>query len=236
MGNCSAGPHDGCCSSSIPKANGKAQSPLLPGANNGYELNGNAPQDMVGIKDAEFPDFKDVNNNGGNGDEPRRPIAGTNGEGGDGLKDDSSKTVLYGDSSTYTGQMVNGKRQGHGLWQSRGGQYDGQWQHDIQHGFGKQRWSDGRLYEGYFEDGKFSGRGKMVWTTPRGEMTYEGDYKDDVKHGKGKFTWADGRVYDGEWDKGKRHGRGHYTNNKEEPRVGYWKEDKFERWEADGDP
>ena len=40
------------------------------------------------------------------------------------------------------------------------------------------------MYEGYFENGKMSG--------------------------KGKFTYADGEVYDGEWKEGKMHGIGLY--------------------------
>mmetsp|Transcript_32025 Transcript_32025/g.75078 ORF Transcript_32025/g.75078 Transcript_32025/m.75078 type:complete len:231 (+) Transcript_32025:51-743(+) len=225
MGNCSAGAQEGCCATTPPKVpgGGKPEAPPAP-------LNDTKNIDVVNVPLA--PGLKATETFGGvdGGNDGRGHEEGN----AEAAKDDpGSQTVLYSDNSTYTGQMVNGRRQGYGLWQSRGGQYDGQWRHDIQHGFGKQRWSDGRLYEGQFEDGKFSGEGKMVWITQRGEMTYEGQYKDDVKHGRGKFTWADGRVYDGEWCQGKRHGRGHYTNNKEAPRIGFWQEDKFERWETD---
>lgn len=143
------------------------------------------------------------------------------------------QTVTYEDKSTYTGQIVNGKREGQGLWQSANGQYDGQWVADVQHGNGRQTWNDGRVYDGSFQHGAFSGRGRMVWhTQQKGTLIYDGQYDKDLKHGAGKFVWADGRAYDGEWQRGKRHGRGIYTNARSEQKVGYWADDKFDRWEA----
>jgi len=71
----------------------------------------------------------------------------------------------------------------------------------------------------------------MHWHTQKGLLIYEGEYKEDLKHGSGKFVWADGRTYDGEWRTGKRHGKGIYVNAKQERKVGYWAEDKFDRWE-----
>lgn len=35
-------------------------------------------------------------------------------------------------------------------------------QADAQDGQGRQTWSDGRVYEGQFQNGRFSGTGKMV--------------------------------------------------------------------------
>jgi len=145
---------------------------------------------------------------------------------------EDAQTVTYDDQSTYTGQVLNGKRHGQGIWQSRSGQYEGQWQQDMQHGTGHQTWNDGRVYDGQFDAGKFSGQGRMVWHTQKGLLIYEGQYKDDLKHGMGKFVWADGRTYDGAWLSGKRHGRGTYINAKQERKVGYWAEDKFDRWET----
>mmetsp|Transcript_62320 Transcript_62320/g.115663 ORF Transcript_62320/g.115663 Transcript_62320/m.115663 type:complete len:220 (+) Transcript_62320:95-754(+) len=140
--------------------------------------------------------------------------------------------VVYNDGSTYRGQMMNNKRNGHGAWLSVTGRYEGQWKDDVQHGQGRQKWSDGRVYEGEFAHGKFSGFGHMTWITPQGQLVYEGEYKDDLKHGKGKFTWHDGRVYDGDWFDGKRHGRALYTNASEGQKVGFWLHDKFDHWET----
>mmetsp|Transcript_46551 Transcript_46551/g.101330 ORF Transcript_46551/g.101330 Transcript_46551/m.101330 type:complete len:213 (+) Transcript_46551:74-712(+) len=141
--------------------------------------------------------------------------------------------VTYQDGSTYTGMIKDGKRHGHGVWQSKNCQYEGQWKADAQDGQGRQTWSDGRVYEGQFQNGRFSGTGKMVWHTQKGMLVYEGQYKDDLKHGQGKFVWPDGRTYDGEWSQGKRHGRGTYITAKAERKVGYWQDDKFDRWEKE---
>ncbi|CAE7533162.1 Morn1 [Symbiodinium natans] len=86
--------------------------------------------------------------------------------------------VTYQDGSTYTGMIKNGKRHGHGVWQSKSCQYEGQWKEDQQDGNGRQTWSDGRVYEGQFHKGRFSGTGKMVWHTQKGMLVYEGQYKD----------------------------------------------------------
>jgi len=158
---------------------------------------------------------------------------GDSAAGGEGLRmDKDSKTTTYPDGSTYTGQIVDDKRHGHGLWQSRNGWYNGQWLNDMQHGQGRQTWSDGRAYEGQFHAGKFAGKGQMIWHTQKGMLIYDGQYKDDLKHGTGKFIWADGRMYDGEWKCGKRHGKGKYMNNKQEQKFGFWVDDKFERWDS----
>lgn len=145
---------------------------------------------------------------------------------------DGYHRVTYGDGSTYAGQMLSGRRHGQGLWHFWTGQYDGEWEADLQHGSGRQTWSDGRTYQGQFHYGKFSGHGRMVWHTAKGVEVYEGNYQDDLKHGTGKFVWADGRSYDGEWQRGKRHGRGMYLSIRREERVGFWNEGRFERWET----
>mmetsp|Transcript_41428 Transcript_41428/g.65650 ORF Transcript_41428/g.65650 Transcript_41428/m.65650 type:complete len:223 (+) Transcript_41428:67-735(+) len=136
----------------------------------------------------------------------------------------------YDDGSTYLGQLISGKRHGHGVWTSPAEQYSGQWKHDHRDGQGRQTWQDGRVYEGQFQEGKFDGRGRMEWHTPQGLMVYEGEYVNDVKHGQGKYIWPDGRIYDGEWSQGKRWGKATYVNSGGERREGIWKDDKLERW------
>jgi hypothetical protein len=44
------------------------------------------------------------------------------------------------------------------------------------------------------------GKGVFTWTDGR---RYEGEYENDRKHGFGVFTWPDGRRYEGLWRKGK---------------------------------
>lgn len=136
----------------------------------------------------------------------------------------------YDDGSTYVGQLVGGKRHGHGVWTSPAEQYAGQWKHDHRDGQGRQTWQDGRVYDGQFQEGKFDGVGRMEWHTPQGLMVYEGAYVNDVKHGQGKYHWPDGRIYDGQWSQGKRWGQAVYVNSGGERREGIWKDDKLEKW------
>jgi len=140
------------------------------------------------------------------------------------------QTVPYKDGSVYTGTLVDGRREGHGVWRATTGSYEGQWVSDQQSGEGRQTWTDGRIYEGQFRYGKFDGSGRMVWHTQQGMLIYEGQYENDAKHGVGKFLWPDGRVYDGDWKHGKRWGRGVYINSRGERKEGAWVDDKFERW------
>jgi len=137
------------------------------------------------------------------------------------------------DEASYVGGVVDGKREGYGVYKSNIETYEGEWKSDKQHGNGKHSWSDGRSYEGQYVNGRFSGKGKMVWTTDKGIMTYEGDYLDDAKHGFGKFTWPNMNVYEGGWQAGKRHGKATFTTHAGKQKVGFWQEDKFVRWEAE---
>lgn len=148
---------------------------------------------------------------------------------GAGFSEEQAHT--YDDGSTYRGQLISGKRHGHGEWRSPTAGYSGQWHADAMHGRGKHTWTDGRVYEGEFKSGKFSGQGRMEWHAQKGVLVYEGEYLDDMKHGQGKFLWADGRAYDGQWGMGKRDGRGTYTDAQGVTKAGVWKNNKFEGWE-----
>lgn len=139
--------------------------------------------------------------------------------------------VTYTDGASYFGQIDDGKRQGYGVYKSTSEQYDGQWHDDRQHGAGCQTWCDGRSYTGQFQNGSFSGRGRMVWQEDDGPLVYEGEYVADKKHGAGKFLWPDGHSYDGEWARGMRHGRGAYIGKTGERQVGHWSEDRLVRME-----
>lgn len=35
---------------------------------------------------------------------------------------------------------------------------------DKKHGFGRYRWADGKIYEGYWKNGKQEGKGKIIDT------------------------------------------------------------------------
>ena len=88
---------------------------------------------------------------------------------------------------TYTGQKVNGKI----------------------HGYGKQEFASGEVYEGDFENGIREGNGTYTWP---GKGKYVGDFHNDKMDGQGTYTWADGSKYTGGWKADKRHGTGVYTS------------------------
>lgn len=222
MGNaggacCSGSQADRCCKSGVAKPEA--------GASGGSPVTKAQPScEVLGVEPTPPPGINSLVN------------FGPDGEKADGADTAAGKAnvVTCKDGSTYEGQMSSsGLREGYGIRKSLTSEYVGEWKADQQHGKGKQKWTDGRVYEGQFDEGRFSGEGRMVWSTPKGLLVYEGQYRDDLKHGMGKFVWADGRTYEGEWCCGKRHGRGRYVNARSEQKVGYWLDDKFDRWEAD---
>lgn len=116
------------------------------------------------------------------------------------------KRVEYDGGDVYEGEILNGKRHGHGTY----------------------TWADGDTYEGDWKDGKRCGRGKLIQDgkSPTGETymkySYDGEWLDSKEHGhgicvEGDFGWEKmDKVFEGEWVDGKRQGRfvWYYTNSK----------------------
>lgn len=116
------------------------------------------------------------------------------------------KRVEYDGGDVYEGEILNGKRHGHGTY----------------------TWADGDTYEGDWKDGKRCGRGKLIQygKSPSGETymkySYDGEWLDSKEHGhgicvEGDFGWEKmDKVFEGEWVDGKRQGRfvWYYTNSK----------------------
>ncbi len=78
---------------------------------------------------------------------------------------------------------------------------------------------DGDTYDGEFEDGKFEGKGKLIYEN--GDV-YEGEFEDGEKSGKGTYTWKDGDKYEGEWMKDSMSGQGKYYFAAYEYLTGYF--------------
>ena len=116
------------------------------------------------------------------------------------------KRVEYDGGDVYEGEILNGKRHGHGTY----------------------TWADGDTYEGDWKDGKRCGRGKLIQygKSPSGETymkySYDGEWLDSKEHGhgicvEGDFGWEKmDKVFEGEWVNGKRQGRfvWYLTNSK----------------------
>ncbi|KAH3766903.1 MORN motif precursor [Pelomyxa schiedti] len=90
---------------------------------------------------------------------------------------------------TYTGRLVNGKRDGSGTCS----------------------WPEGTSYDGEWKDDKRQGRGAYKW--PSGS-TYEGEYHNDKRDGWGVQHFPDGSWYEGLWRDGRWvRGTWHNSNN-----------------------
>ena len=117
-----------------------------------------------------------------------------------------AKTALFGGSSGPKKYVKTGS-------------YLGEWRSDSREGFGKQEYSDGSQYEGYWLNNKPHGRGVVLVLRsaigsskgPKSLKTeYEGEFYEGKRHGNGKLFLANGDLFDGVFQNGKRCGQGKY--------------------------
>ena len=90
-------------------------------------------------------------------------------------------------------------------------------------GKGEFHFPDGTVYNGAFENGRFSGRG--ILTCSNGDV-YEGRWKNGAKDGRGKMTYPNGVTYEGSWKNDKKNGKCVYTHPDGTVYSGFWKNDK----------
>lgn len=68
---------------------------------------------------------------------------------------------------------------------SQGSTYEGEWMDDLQHGYGCETWSQGKIkFEGNYMQGKKNGKGRYEW---QDGSYYEGEFVDSMFHGEGKY-------------------------------------------------
>ncbi|EPQ15906.1 Radial spoke head 10 like protein B [Myotis brandtii] len=123
------------------------------------------------------------------------------------------------DGSTYEGEVINGMRNGFGVFKcstqpvsyighwcqgTRHGKgsiyyneegtscYEGDWVHNIKKGWGIRRYKSGNMYEGQWENNMRHGEGTMKWLTTNEE--YSGQWENGVQNGLGTHTWFLKRV------------------------------------------
>ena len=77
------------------------------------------------------------------------------------------------------------------IWPS-GNKYEGYWNNNNKHAFGKFTYSDGASYEGEYHHDKRQGHGVLTW--PDG-YKYDGPFKDDKMHGIGYEHNTNGRIF-----------------------------------------
>jgi hypothetical protein len=111
-------------------------------------------------------------------------------------------TVEYDNGDIYTGEFVDGRRNGHGtLKYSNGDIYEGEWKDgNTSICIGKFTGFNGATFEGQWRDGKMDGHGKMVYAN--GDK-FTGNWKQGMRHGKGVLTYSNGDSFEGEWKDGK---------------------------------
>lgn len=126
-----------------------------------------------------------------------------------------------GTHSTYEGNFVDRKKQGHGkLTYSDGTVYDGYWENDAMSGVGKltQPHTKSRLaknkmvyssiYQGEWVNNRKSGTGTIMY---HDGSVYTGEWDNDAINGKGKMQYSDGDVYEGDFVNEQKHGHGKHT-------------------------
>jgi len=151
---------------------------------------------------------------------------------------------------TYSGNWVNGKRQGLGTFNYFSGcVYSGEWERDMRHGNGEMTFVTGETYTGHWFDDLFDGNGTLIYS--RGEdgsvNSYSGTWKNGKKNGQGIFHFSNGDVFDGRWadehvngvgkityangssyegqfQNDKRHGIGLFTDVDGSTYTGHWEE------------
>lgn len=86
-------------------------------------------------------------------------------------------------------------------------------------GFGQQQDEDGSLYSGYFRNGLFHGKGKLILSS--GD-SYEGGFSRGSFEGYGTYTWSTGKKYQGEWREDDPNGVGTMYLETGDTLFGYW--------------
>ena len=98
---------------------------------------------------------------------------------------------------------------------------------DCVDGFGQQEDQDGNVYTGYFKNGLFHGKGKLVMVN--GD-SYEGDFIRGSFEGDGLYTWQNGDKFRGEWREDQINGIGTMFQVTGDTIFGYWENRKVKKF------
>ena len=106
----------------------------------------------------------------------------------------------------YKGDFKYTKKEGFGEEFFLGNKYKGEFKEDKKCGNGEMVLNNNDIYQGYFLDDKFNGKGKYIWSNIKKE--YEGDFVDGKIHGNGILKWGNNMYYKGEFNNGIKEGKG----------------------------
>lgn len=150
--------------------------------------------------------------------------------------------------NVFTGAIVNGKKQGKGIYTDNYGRIiEGEFIDDLVNGYATEKGPYGGIYEGNFVNGVKKGKGKMTFSngsTSEGDYDndtrngfgfsiykngdkYEGNLVNDLYQGKGKYTYADGSVYEGDFVKTHKSGNGVFRHKNGDVYEGEFILDKY---------
>lgn len=163
---------------------------------------------------------------------------------------ENAQRVTTDDGANYVGQMVDGKRQGLGVAETKDGdRRAGEWQDDKMNGRGTRKLPDGVRYEGQWRDNQPSGLGMLEQPgVERQEGTFGGgkfegpgvrrsladpvtvqigEWHNSTLDGPGVETVGDKERYEGSFRAGKRHGYGQLTGPDKKVTSGRWNDGKL---------
>ena len=126
----------------------------------------------------------------------------------------------------YQGEFTDGQKNGYGFYRSSEYEYEGNWVNEKEEGKGKGKktYWNGRILEGDWVNGCFTGNGKEIF----GKSTYTGSFHNELFHGYGKLIVENIGYYEGEWNYGKKHGKGTMKFEGDRVYEGEWVDDKRE--------
>jgi hypothetical protein len=129
----------------------------------------------------------------------------------------SEKRTVDAEGNVYKGDLLYGKRHGHGtlVYAQTRDVYQGDFDDDLPHGSGKYFRADegGKgIFEGLWNHGELEQvkKGRARIEDENGDI-YEGGFNHWKRHGKGELTTANGETYVGQFENGVRSGFGLLT-------------------------
>lgn len=140
---------------------------------------------------------------------------------------DKSVTLTITETNgKYTGERIEGKKEGRGKYEwNDGSVYEGEFSKDQISGQGKLTIPQKGTYEGTFVNGEKSGQGTYKFVN--GD-TYQGNWKNDEMSGKGTYIFANGDTYVGEFLNNKFNGQGTYTKGGNKY-TGTWSNNEYKK-------
>jgi len=151
---------------------------------------------------------------------------------------------MHIDGDVYIGQWINNTASGLGTYYHNNTQtsYHGQWECDLQHGFGIEVGGEGSKYEGLFRYGSKHGSGRYTFPDSsycegdwlenkvdgraryksRDQRCFEGQWQNAMLHGIGKYSYPDGMEYRGTYQQDNKHGFGIFIWPNDRCYQGYW--------------